>query len=305
MLGVDVATSELLPAPVAGAGFTITASGAPMVVYVAGPTDGEPLLLLHSINAAASAYDVRPLFDFYRASRRGYAIDLPGFGLSDRSDRPYTVRLMTDAVHAVVNHIRGGVDGAPIDAFGRSLSCKFLARAAIETPDAFRSLALISPTGFEGKARDRAPGDRGKSWLLAALHGRWWRSVAFRASTRPWIIRAFLKKTWGSDSIDKGLFTYDCATVRQPGAEHAPFYFIAGYMFATDTLTIYETLNLPVWIVRGVRGDFVDYHHKTRVENKTNWTLEVLPSGAFPHFEVMDQVASSYGKFLSTMVHKA
>jgi pimeloyl-ACP methyl ester carboxylesterase len=49
-----------------------------------------PLLLIHSVNAAASAYEVRPLFDHYRGRRPVYALDLPGFGQSDRSDRLYS-----------------------------------------------------------------------------------------------------------------------------------------------------------------------------------------------------------------------
>ncbi|MCX7224260.1 MAG: hypothetical protein NT071_01265, partial [Burkholderiales bacterium] len=57
-----------------------------------------PLLLVHSVNAAGSAAEVAPLFAHYRQHRAVYALELPGFGFSVRSDRPYTVRLMTDAL---------------------------------------------------------------------------------------------------------------------------------------------------------------------------------------------------------------
>jgi pimeloyl-ACP methyl ester carboxylesterase len=53
--------------------------------YVAG--QGAPLLLVHSINAAGSAYEVKPIFDALVGGRRVYAADLPGFGFSDRSKR--------------------------------------------------------------------------------------------------------------------------------------------------------------------------------------------------------------------------
>jgi pimeloyl-ACP methyl ester carboxylesterase len=52
--------------------------------YVSG--HGPPLLLVHSINAAGSAYEVKPLYEHYARSRTVYALDLPGFGFSDRSD---------------------------------------------------------------------------------------------------------------------------------------------------------------------------------------------------------------------------
>src|SRR5688500_10817894 len=44
---------------------------------------GTPVLLLHSINAAASAYEMRPLFEALRGERPVFAPDLPGFGLSE------------------------------------------------------------------------------------------------------------------------------------------------------------------------------------------------------------------------------
>src|SRR5687767_1303581 len=70
-----------------------------MLSYYADRTaSGRPLVLIHSINAAASAYEVNPLYLYYRSKRPVYALDLPGFGFSDRSDRTYSSRLYTDAI---------------------------------------------------------------------------------------------------------------------------------------------------------------------------------------------------------------
>ena len=71
--------------------------------YVAG--EGPPVLLVHSINAAGSAYEVGPIFGRLSARRRTYAVDLPGFGTSDRSERRYDVRLYADAIHAMLDVI--------------------------------------------------------------------------------------------------------------------------------------------------------------------------------------------------------
>jgi len=96
--------------------------------YVAG--EGPPLLLVHSVNAAASAAEVRPLFEHFRATRTVFAIELPGFGLSQRGDRDYSPRLMTDALHAAAAQVRARCGNAPLDAMALSLGCEFLARAA-------------------------------------------------------------------------------------------------------------------------------------------------------------------------------
>lgn len=89
-----------LPAAVSADRFEFDSAAGRLSAYVAG--QGLPLLPVHSVNAAASAAEVRPLHEHYRASRTVFSIDLPGYGFSERSDRPYTPRLMTDALRAIV-----------------------------------------------------------------------------------------------------------------------------------------------------------------------------------------------------------
>lgn len=292
--------------PVAGARTDITSVVGRLAIYADGSAqpDGNttPLLLIHSVNAAGSAYEVKPLYDYYATTRPVYAIDLPGFGQSDRDDREYTARMMTDAVHAAVEQIRRIHGEQPVDALALSLASEFLARAATEMPQAFRSLGFISPTGFEGKARDAGtPGTRGRSWIIDTLRVKLWDRGFFELLTARPVIRKFLEKAWGSKTIDEPMVDYDYATTHQPGARYAPYYFVAGFMFSTDILTVYEQLRLPVWMAHGVRGDFVDYRHKNRVAGRPNWTLVQFDAGAFPHFEVLDQVVSSYNQFLGKL----
>jgi pimeloyl-ACP methyl ester carboxylesterase len=267
---------------------------------VAAAQDPTPLLLLHSINAAGSVYEVRPLYEHYRASRIVYAPDLPGFGFSDRSDREYTPRLMTDAVHAMVEEIRRLHGPSPIDALALSLSCEFLARAAVESPGLFRSLALVSPTGFDRSApRYGPPGsNRGIPLLKRAFTFPLWSEGFFDLLTTRRSIRFFLRKTWGSKDIDEGMLDYDCLTTRQPGARHAPFWFVSGFLFSNDVNRLYEALEMPVWMAHGERGDFVDYRYKHSVEGRPNWTFRVFPTGALPHFEVLDAFTRDYDAFV-------
>src|SRR5271165_1867116 len=144
--------------------------------YEDGPGDeripARPLLLLHSINAAASACEMKPLYEHYRRERRVYAPDFPGYGFSDRSARMYTPRLMTDAIHAVLAVIRQKHGPLPVDAIALSLSCEFLARAAMEDPGAFGDLAFVSPTGFSRLPLRQGPSSStlGHPRVLAVLN---------------------------------------------------------------------------------------------------------------------------------------
>ena len=157
-----------LPPAVSGERFEFDSVAGRLSAYVAG--NGPPLLLIHSINASGSAAEMRPLHEHYRATRTVVTIDLPGFGTSERSDRVYSLRMMTDAVHAITAQIQARCGPAPIDALALSLSCEYLARAAAETPHHYRSVALVSPTGFMGTRQWRgAPSSsRGVPWLYKA-----------------------------------------------------------------------------------------------------------------------------------------
>lgn len=254
--------------------------------YVAGK--GRPLLLLHSINAAASAYEIKPLFDRFKEVRRVYAPDLPGFGLSDRSDRAYDVKLYVDAVLDMLDVIRHDQPEAPVDAVAVSLSAEFLARAARDNEDAWRSLTLITPTGFragsqklraaEGETREMRP-------LSLIINVPLWRRALFRGLVRPGVIRYFLRRTYGSDDIDEGLARYCDDTTHQAGAEHAPLAFLSGALFSKDIRNVYEALTLPVWLAHGTRGDFKDFREAQWTEARSNWQRDAFDTGAMAHFE--------------------
>jgi pimeloyl-ACP methyl ester carboxylesterase len=290
-----------LPHAVSGERFEFDSSAGRLSAYVAG--EGVPLLLIHSINASGSAAEMRPLHEHYRATRLVYSIDLPGFGFSERSDRNYTPRLMTDAIHAVVAQIRLRCGPRPIDALALSLSSEFLARAAAEMPAAYRSIALVSPTGFSGSRSWRGPAGstRRIPWLYQVLRGpgAGWGGAVFRGLTRPGVIRYFLRRTWGSKDIDEALWRYDVLSTRCSGAEHAPLHFLAAGLFSADIHTVYEQLELPVWMSHGVRGDFTDYRGKAIVEARPNWRFHVFPTGALPYFEVPERFCAAYDEFLA------
>ncbi|MGJ4916389.1 alpha/beta fold hydrolase [Bradyrhizobium oligotrophicum] len=298
-----------MPPPLSAPRFELTdARGGRITCYGDGPAapgDRRPLLLIHSVNAAATAYEMKPLFEHYRTTRPVYALDLPGFGLSDRADRIYTPRIMTDAILLATNEIRRRHGDVAIDAMALSLGCEFAARAGTEAPNLFRTLALLSPTGFDRRAEAAAKKSGNKDttrampWVRNILNVPLWKHGFFTLLTSRASIRFFLQKTFGRKDIDESLLEYDYITTHQPGAENAPYSFVSGYLFSTNAVKLYQALAMPVWMVHGVRGDFVDYHGKHAVEALPNWRIEVMQTGAMPHFEQLDKVVASYDDFLA------
>lgn len=264
----------------------------------------RPLLLVHSVNAAASVAEVAPLYDHYRATRPTYAIDLPGYGFSDRSDRPYTIRLMTDAILAVLAHIRSQHGGGAVDVVGVSLSCEYVARIACEAPDAVRRIALVSPTGFSGSKRFYgAPGSsRGIAWFYRLASNPAWSSGLFNTLVRPGVVRYFLQRTFGRKQVDENLWRYCVLTAHQPGAKHAPLCFLSAYLFAADINTVYEQVACPVWVSMATRGDFTDYRGKSTVAQRANWQFESTLGGALPYFEDVRSFTAKLDAFLNKKV---
>jgi pimeloyl-ACP methyl ester carboxylesterase len=271
--------------------------------YVAG--SGAPVLLIHSINAAGSAYEVRPIFERISTQRQAYALDLPGFGFSDRSRRRYDVQLYVDAILDLLDVIADEHGDEPVDALALSLSSEFLARAALERPARFRTLTLVAPTGFKRRDSRRVgpPGStrevRGFEAIVA--NPPWDRALFDLLSSSP-SIRFFLERTFGSSHIDQGLKHYDYLTSHQPGAQHAAYAFLSGRLFSRDIRRVYERLTLPIWVPHGARGGFGDLRGARWAERLSNWHFREFDSGALPFFERPREFMRELYAFLANAV---
>jgi pimeloyl-ACP methyl ester carboxylesterase len=267
--------------------------------YVAG--EGPPVLLVHSINAAGSAYEVRTVFEHLQPRRRVYAVDLPGFGFSDRSARRYEIRLYVDAILDMLDLIADETR-APIDAVAVSLASEFVARAAVERPEAFATLALVTPTGFSkwyGVLRDdTAEKSREIPGMHAAFAFPLWSQGVYDLLVTRASIRYFLQRTNGSKYYDEGMLDYDYLTTHVPGAKNAPLAFLAARLFSADIRSVYERLTLPIWVPHATRGDFKDFSASGWAKARPNWRFQPFDAGALPHFERREEFMAAYDGFL-------
>ena len=281
---------------------TLSAETGRIAVYAGG--SGPPVLLVHSVNALPSAAEIRPLFEALRQNHSVYALDLPGFGLSERLPRAYSVGDMCSAILQVAQWVAQRHPGQPLRALAVSLSCEFLARVAQQSPNLFATLALVSPTGFRGGKPLRQPA--GSTFYMPLLDGFLrrpgpaWGRFLFRQLSRPSVVRYFLRRTWGGQQIDETLWAYAVRTADVPNAEQAPLSFLSGALFSADMHDVYESLRLPVWVVHGTRGDFTDYRALDLVRDRPNWQVTVMQTGAMPYFEDLGVFMAAYRAFEAT-----
>jgi len=252
--------------------------------------EGTPLLLVHAINAAASAYEMRPLFEHYRGQRPVYALELPGFGFSQRGDRPYTPRVFTNAI---IGFLETQVE-EPVDIVALSLSSEFAARAALERAQNVRSLALISPTGLGKDAHERQPDEGLHRFLSFPL----WSQACFDLLTTRAIIRRYLSKSFYGEP-DERMVDYSYKTSHQPGARYAPFAFVSGKLSSPDIReSVYEQLEQPVLVLYD-QDPYTGFEALPGLlERHPNWQAKrIPPTRGLPHWEQPEQTFQALNEF--------
>jgi len=247
---------------------------------------GTPIVLLHSFNAAASPFEIRPIFERLAEAtdRPLYALDWLGFGRSARPDVDYHPALYHDQLYRFLTT----VVGEPVDLVGLSLSCEYAAYAALQTAPLVRRLALICPTGLSEK---RGPSFLGKAGIrLADRIGAF--DLLFHRLTRRASLKDFYERQVFLDpaALPDELLDYASVTSHAQGAPSAPRRFVDGSLFLDRVADdVYARLYRPTLILTPQRPadtvqrfdllpDLLDAHSR-------DLTHFALPGGLLPHWE--------------------
>lgn len=261
---------------------------------------GRPVVLLHSVNAAASSYEMRPLFESLRRSRRVFALDLPGFGRSAHDARRYTPEFYARALERFIVDV-ASPQGEPCDACALSLSCEFLARAAVAERELFHSLTLLSPTGLSTRPPPALAETLRSRVIAPLLHvGPLARGVFKVLSTRR-SIRYFLARSFAGP-IDESLADYAYKSAHTPGAERAPMAFVAGELFTHDAATLlYGALRVPTLVLYD-QDPYTDFGALESVlaRNPNLRAQRLSPSRGMLQFEHTTAVAAAINRELIT-----
>lgn len=277
-----------------------------VALYDSGTPDhaeGPPLVLVHSVNATASAFEMEPVFLRERRRRRVVALDLPGFGCADKPDIAYSPTLMRDAVAAVLDHIGFG----QVDLMALSLGGEFATEAALQRPGRVRSLALISPTGMERRREDEdhAGGrTREMASLRRLLRGTRVGPGLYGLLTTRAAMRWYLGRAWGDGDFDPRLLEHGHRLAALPGAERAPLDFVSGALFTRGIVERYRMLALPLWVCHGRQGPFSDIGAcpdrtgSSAMGGTHPVRRTVFDTGALPHLSMPVRFDEAYQHFL-------
>src|SRR2546425_4045924 len=125
---------------------TVTIDGVNLHYFCGG--SGPPLVLVHGLGSSASVefyYNLEPL----AAHHRVFAIDLPGFGRSDKPVLAYTIDLFVRAVSDLM--ASEGIERAAV--MGVSMGGRVALGLALDSPEKVERLVLVDALGIGAPRR--------------------------------------------------------------------------------------------------------------------------------------------------------
>jgi pimeloyl-ACP methyl ester carboxylesterase len=212
----------------------------------AGREDAPPILFIHGIGAGARAFMWRRNFLPLAREFRVYALDLLGFGYSDKPpSAPYSADLYVELISDFMREIIG----RPASVVAHTLAAAFTARVADEQAALVNSLVLISPTGADHLSA--RPGVTGAAFY-GLLHSPVLGASFYNAVTSERGVRDYARNQlfYEKRFVTPRLVAHYYAVSHLPGAQYAATAFLSGYL-NTDIREPFARLRQPVTLVWG------------------------------------------------------
>jgi len=264
------------------------------------PGTGPPIVLLHSLNAVASSYEMKPIAEHLARTtdRRLYAVDWLGFGRSARPAIDYTPEVYSRQLYRVLQVL----PDRPADLVALSLGGEYAAQTGLQAAPWVRRLVLVSPTGL---TRPRGP-TRFRRLGLALAGSTGLFELFFARLTRRASLRRFYQRQVFLEpgAVPDALVDYAATMARAKGAHHAPRRFVQGRLYLDDVArSIYGRLYRPTLLLTpsdpGPTVQSFDRLPAVLDQNPRMLTHRSFPGGLMPHWDAPTAVFETLDAFLS------
>lgn len=210
---------------------------------------GLPIVFIHGIGAGVSSFMWRKNFDELAKDFPVFALDLLGFGFSDKPPAaPYSADLYVELISDFIREVAGG-RAKPVNIVASSLGASYAVRVADEHPELINAMILNAPAGYD--TMNTRPGMAGAAFyglLQSPVLGTSFYNVM--ASERS--IRDYARRTLFYDyrRVTDRLVAHLYATSHQAGAQYAIAAFMSGYL-NSDMRAAFSRLDQPMVLVWG------------------------------------------------------
>jgi len=254
--------------------------------------EGEPVLLLHSLGPGHDAEQWRAAGESLAQRRRVFAVDLLGWGRSEKPRLNYEAGLYIDLI---ADFLEAAID-EPCHVVAVGTTAAYAVQVAIEHPDRIRSLGLVVPQGVGAGAGADGRGLYHRFLRLPVIGT----SVLNLYTSQP-ALQQHLKREMFTvaERVDADRLDHHYRSSHQPGARAALAALLSGRL-AHRIDPLLEELEVPVWLCWGRHAA------DTPVETADLW-LQHIPgaqldvveeTGALPHTEAPGQFSERLEAFL-------
>lgn len=264
-----------LPNPLGGERRTYAWRGWKVAYVVRG--HGDPLVFLHSIHAAAWNVEWRHTIPAFAEQHTCFALDLLGFGASERPPIQYTAELYLELIHDFLRD----VVHEPAILIGSSLGGTYAIAVADAHPHMVRAVCAIGPAGVSRLVKQGgAPFGAIRAMFRTPLLG----TGLFKALVSRPSIRYFLKDIYAF-GLDARTAYFYWISANQPNARFAPAAFV-GMQLNHDIRSTIGRLACPLLVAWGTDASQTPFREAATVmEHAPDADFVNIHAGDLPHDE--------------------
>lgn len=259
------------------------------MVYYSPVTASEQLpslIFLHSFGGGASAYEWSKVYPAFTNNYRVIAPDLIGWGESAHPVRDYGI---SDYLTTIAEFI-SQVCTPPAIVVASSLTAALTIRLAIEQPNLFKALLLVSPSGFD----DFGQGAGRRIPLQVINIPLIDRLIYTLGAENEIAVRSFLERFLFANPrrISLEIVQAYLASAQQPNAIYAALAFLRGDLYFDLSLYI-QRLTTPTFMLWGESAQFTDIKLGRRLAQLNPSAIEIQGisgAGVLPHLELPEIV---------------
>ncbi|HAO13603.1 MAG TPA: alpha/beta hydrolase [Planktothrix sp. UBA8407] len=242
-----------------------------------------PLVFLHGFGGGSSAYEWSKVYPAFVNEYQILAPDLIGWGRSEHPAKSYKIE---DYLTTITEFLEQTCS-TPAIVIASSLTAAFTIRVAIQRPDLFKSLILVTPSGLSDFGQDY-----GQSLFSQIVKTPFLdRVLYFTGIANPAGIYGFLynRQFAKPDRIYPEIVEAYLKSAQQPNAEYAALSFVGGDLCFDLSLYISQLIT-PTGIIWGEKSSFTSPETGERLANLNPTAVKIFQKidnvGLTPHLEL-------------------
>lgn len=260
--------------------------------------DGEPLIFVHGLASGVSSFAWRKNFEELAKHFTVYAIDLPGFGKSDKKAIIYKPYMYIDVLRAFAKD----VVGEPAYVISSSQSSAYIFQLEYENPGMFKKIIAVCPTGiFELSS----PPTLNQKLLSFSFRTPIIGTFAYNVMVSKPGIKYFLKRKTYYNKENASAYVinhYSKASKQNESlSKYAPASFLGGYL-NYSVIGILPYINSPTLIIWGENAEMNTINNlKSFIDLNPKITYKIIDnSGYLPQEEHPSEFNDICKNFLLT-----